>query len=238
MLDHGSQPPRRFFLHNMKSHTERMYLVRPAAVKLAQSRRELDLCQPKSHERQGSREDRFCKDLRERILVCTQGKHEREVQSESKATVCYQKEKGRSKGDGVSFSPCCVFRIVCACSVVSDSLRLHGPTRFLWPWGFPGKNTGVASISFFRGSSLPWDRIRISCVSCLQVDSLLLSHLYSIPWDFPVAHPNHPFPVHLEPVSILCNQAISKEDTNQQLLFNEIFYRKIHYTSKKYLWLE
>ena len=32
-----------------------------------------------------------------------------------------------------------------SCSVVSDSLRLHGlqPTRFLHPWDFPGKNSGV-----------------------------------------------------------------------------------------------
>ena len=32
-----------------------------------------------------------------------------------------------------------------SCSVVSDSSRPHGlqPTRFLCPWGFPGKSTGV-----------------------------------------------------------------------------------------------
>ena len=32
-----------------------------------------------------------------------------------------------------------------SCSVLSDSLRLHGlqPTRLLRPWNFPGKNTGV-----------------------------------------------------------------------------------------------
>ena len=32
-----------------------------------------------------------------------------------------------------------------SCSVVSDSLRLHGlqPTRLLHPWDFPGKSTGV-----------------------------------------------------------------------------------------------
>ena len=44
------------------------------------------------------------KDLRERILVYTQRKHERDVQSETKPTVCYQNEKeARSKGDGVTF---------------------------------------------------------------------------------------------------------------------------------------
>ena len=32
-----------------------------------------------------------------------------------------------------------------SCSVVSDSQRPHGlqPSRFLCPWGFPGKSTGV-----------------------------------------------------------------------------------------------
>ena len=36
--------------------------------------------------------------------------------------------------------------LLCAmCSIVSDSLWLHGlqPTRLLCPWNFPGKNTGV-----------------------------------------------------------------------------------------------
>ena len=34
---------------------------------------------------------------------------------------------------------------VCAHSVVSDSLRPHGlwPSRLLYPWNSPGKNTGV-----------------------------------------------------------------------------------------------
>lgn len=90
----------------MKSHTERMYLVRPAAVKLAQSRRELDLCQPKSHERQGSREDRFCKDLRERILVCTQGKHERERFSlNPKPQSATKKRKAEAKEMESAFHP-------------------------------------------------------------------------------------------------------------------------------------
>jgi len=36
--------------------------------------------------------------------------------------------------------------LLCAmCSIVSDSLWLHGlqPTRLLFPWNFPGRNTGV-----------------------------------------------------------------------------------------------
>ena len=38
-------------------------------------------------------------------------------------------------------------------SVVSDSLQPHGlqPTRFLCPWNFPGKNTGVGSHSLLQG---------------------------------------------------------------------------------------
>ena len=42
------------------------------------------------------------------------------------------------------------------CSVMSDSLRLHGlyPTRLLCPWNFPGKNTGV-SCHFLLQGDLP-----------------------------------------------------------------------------------
>ena len=45
------------------------------------------------------------------------------------------------------FIPLCVCVCVrthsCECSVVSDSLPVHGlwPTRFLCPWNFPGENT-------------------------------------------------------------------------------------------------
>ena len=42
---------------------------------------------------------------------------------------------------------------VISCSVVSDSLRPHGlePTRFLCPWGSPGKNTEVGWHFFLQG---------------------------------------------------------------------------------------
>ena len=45
-------------------------------------------------------------------------------------------------------SSVCVCVCVCVCvsrSVVPDSLRPHGlqPARLLYPWDFPGKNTGV-----------------------------------------------------------------------------------------------
>ena len=50
-------------------------------------------------------------------------------------------------------------------SVVSDSLRPHGPqsTRLLCPWNSPGKNTGVDYHSFFRGPSPPRDQTWVSC---------------------------------------------------------------------------
>ena len=50
------------------------------------------------------------------------------------------------------------------CLVVSDSLQLHGlsPTRLLCPWISPGKNTGVDSHSFSRGSSQARDQTQIS----------------------------------------------------------------------------
>ena len=40
-----------------------------------------------------------------------------------------------------------------ACSVMSDSLWPHGlwPTRFLCPWDFPGKNTGVGCHALLQG---------------------------------------------------------------------------------------
>ena len=38
-------------------------------------------------------------------------------------------------------------------SVVSSSLRFHGlkPTRLLYPWNSPGKNTGMGSCSLLQG---------------------------------------------------------------------------------------
>ena len=44
-----------------------------------------------------------------------------------------------------------------------SNLWLHGlqPTRLLCPWDSPGKNTGVGSISFSRGSSRPRDRTQV-----------------------------------------------------------------------------
>ena len=43
-----------------------------------------------------------------------------------------------------------------ACSVMADSLRPHGLefTRLLYPWNFPGKNTGKGSHSLLQGICL------------------------------------------------------------------------------------
>ena len=63
-------------------------------------------------------------------------------------------------------------------SVVSDSWQLQGlqPTRLLYPWYFPGKNTG-AGCHFIRGD-FPTPGIK-PVSPALQADSLLLSHLRS-----------------------------------------------------------
>ena len=70
---------------------------------------------------------------------------------------------------------CLIERESVSCSVLSDPLWLHGllPARRLRPWDSPGKNMKWVSISFFRGSSGPMDRVCISCIgrqilSCLS----------------------------------------------------------------------
>ena len=48
---------------------------------------------------------------------------------------------------------CDVTPLLLLCSVVCDSLWLHGlqPTRLLSPWDFPGKNTGVGRHFLLQG---------------------------------------------------------------------------------------
>ena len=67
-------------------------------------------------------------------------------------------------------------------SVVSDSLQPHGlyPARFLCPWDFPGKNTGVG-CHFLLQRIFPTQGSN-PCLLCLlhwQVDSLPLVPLES-----------------------------------------------------------
>ena len=51
-------------------------------------------------------------------------------------------EKQHQLEPGLAYKQVCV---CVRCSVVSDSLQLHGleSARLLWPWNSPGKNTGV-----------------------------------------------------------------------------------------------
>ena len=44
------------------------------------------------------------------------------------------------------------------CSVVADSLQAHvlKPARFLWPWNFPGKNTGMGCLFLLHVKNVRW----------------------------------------------------------------------------------
>ena len=76
----------------------------------------------------------------------------------------------------------CVCLCVCTHSVMSDSLRPHGlqHARFLCPWNFPGKNTGVGCHFLLQGI-FPDQGSNSHLLLFLlwQVDSLPLSHLGS-----------------------------------------------------------
>ena len=69
---------------------------------------------------------------------------------------------------------------MCACSVVSDSLRPYGlqPTNLLCPWDLQARILEWVAIPFSRGSSRPRD-LPIAASPALQADSLPLSHLGS-----------------------------------------------------------
>ena len=65
---------------------------------------------------------------------------------------------------------------VCVCAVLFDSLRPHGlqPATLLYPWNFPGRNTGVGCHFLFQGSFQPRDRAHIYGFSC--TGRQILSH--------------------------------------------------------------
>ena len=54
-----------------------------------------------------------------------------------------------------------------SCSVVSDSLQLHGlqPTRLLCPLNSPGRILEWEAIPFSRGSFQPRGRTQVSCIA-------------------------------------------------------------------------
>ena len=68
---------------------------------------------------------------------------------------------------------------MCAYSAKSESLQLHGlqPTRFLCPWDFSGKNSGVA-CHFLPLRDLPDPEIKLMALASpsFQVHSLPLCH--------------------------------------------------------------
>ena len=80
----------------------------------------------------------------------------------------------------------------CVCSVVSDSLRLHGPwpTCLLCPWDFPGKKTGVGSLPSSKGSSRPRDQTHISCMSCTGWRIPYHCATWKAPWTFHLLYQN------------------------------------------------
>ena len=56
-------------------------------------------------------------------------------------------------------------------------LTLYDPTRPLYPWNFPGKNTGVGCHSHLQGNFLIWESN--PHILHWQVDSLPLNQLAS-----------------------------------------------------------
>ena len=62
-------------------------------------------------------------------------------------------------------------------SLVSDLFLPYGlqPARFLYPWDFPGKNTGVDGLPFHSPGDLPDPGIKTTSPAW-QKDSLPLSH--------------------------------------------------------------
>ena len=73
--------------------------------------------------------------------------------------------------------------IICAlCTVVSDSLQPQGlqPTRFLCPWDFPGKNTGMGYHFLLQGIFLTQgSNLDLLHLLHWQANSLPLCHLGS-----------------------------------------------------------
>ena len=70
-------------------------------------------------------------------------------------------------------------------SIVSDSLRPHGPYS---PWYSPGQNTGVGSLFLFRGSSQPSDQSQVSYIAGREAHPLPLNTAHpKLSTDLPAA---------------------------------------------------
>ena len=61
---------------------------------------------------------------------------------------------------------CCLVTNSCPTLLKPCGLQ---PTRLLFPWGFPGKHTGVGCHFLLQGSSLPpGGRTCVSCIVCIR----------------------------------------------------------------------
>ena len=81
-----------------------------------------------------------------------------------------------------------------SCSVLSDSLRPHEPSRLLCPWNFLGKKNGVGSHSILQGI-FPTQALNLGLLHCRQI----LYHL---------CHQGNPLKPHLILYQILSSFAI------------------------------
>jgi len=86
-----------------------------------------------------------------------------------------------------------------ACSVMSSSLQPHGlwPIRFLCPWDFSGKNTGVSCHILLQRIFPTQGQTLLACVSCIS--RRILYHWTT--WEAPLYHL---FPVISARVWIVC----------------------------------
>ena len=82
--------------------------------------------------------------------------------------------------------------VPCVCALVPYSLKSHGlqPTRLLWPWDFPGKNSGVGGQFLLQGmfltkgsnpSLLHWQAL-----SHLRSPDIISALCFSQGWTFAV----------------------------------------------------
>ena len=94
-------------------------------------------------------------------------------------------------GLGLIYSDCwasvpslCFCVCVCVCAVVSDSVTPQTAlcSLLLFPWDFPGKNTGVGCHFLLQGIFPSQGSNSISCVSCIG-RWMLLHHCTT--WDTP-----------------------------------------------------
>ena len=94
-------------------------------------------------------------------------------------SICFDRVNGMCKSSLLFSIPESKNTCAVLCSVVSNSLPSHGlqPTRPLYPWDFPGRNTGVGWYFLLQGI-LPTQESN-PCLLHRQEDSLPVSHLGS-----------------------------------------------------------